>query len=214
MVNYLPLAMLAGAYLLGSVPFGLLIGKCYGVDIRKVGSCNIGATNVTRTVGKWQGKLCFFLDFLKGALPTAASVFFVYPENPWMALGMGGFAILGHMFPLYLKFKGGKGISTAAGAALVLAPYPLIMALISWIVVFKISRFVSLASIFASAMLPVLALFCGRLGVGNAISLSWQIQLFFIIIGIVAVARDHANIKRLLEGTEYRFEKKKPEEDK
>ena len=214
MNNYLPWAMLAGAYLIGSIPFGLLIGKCYGVDIRKVGSCNIGATNVTRTVGKWQGKLCFFLDFLKGALPTALSVCFLYPDNPWMALGMGGMTILGHMFPIYLKFKGGKGISTTAGAALVLAPYPLIVALVCWVTVFKLSRFVSLASIFASAMLPVIALLFGRIGFGNKISLSWQIQLFLILVGIVAVARHHANIKRLLAGTENRFEKKTPEADK
>ena len=108
----------------------------------------------------------------------------------------------------------GKGISTAAGAALVLAPYPLIVALVCWITVFKISRFVSLASIFAAAMLPVLALLFGRIGFGNEISLSWQVQLFFIIIGIVAVARHHANIKRLLEGTENRFEKKSVEDEK
>lgn len=214
MMNYLPWAMLAGAYLIGSIPFGLLIGKCYGIDIRKVGSCNIGATNVTRTVGKWQGKLCFFLDFLKGALPTAASIFFLFPGNAWMALGVAALTITGHMFPVFLKFKGGKGISTAAGAALVLAPYPLIVALVCWITVFKISRFVSLASIFAAAMLPVLALFFGRIGFGNEISLSRQVQLFFIIIGIVAVARHHANIKRLLEGTENRFEKKSAEDEK
>lgn len=214
MNNYLPWAMLAGAYLIGSIPFGLLIGKYYGVDIRKVGSCNIGATNVTRTVGKWQGKLCFFLDFLKGALPTAASVCFLYKDNKWMALGMAALTILGHMFPIYLKFKGGKGISTAAGAILVLAPYPLIVALVCWVTVFKLSRFVSLASIFAAAMLPVLGLLFGRIGFGNEISLSWPIQLFLIFIGIIAVARHHANIKRLLAGTENRFEKKAPEEEK
>ena len=204
---YFESGMVAAAYLVGAIPFGFLIGKYYGIDIRKVGSCNIGATNVTRSVGKWQGKLCFLLDFLKGFGPTFASTV-LFPGNAWMALLVAAATILGHMFPVYLKFKGGKGVSTAAGVGLALAPYPLLLAFASWVVVFKISRFVSLASIFAAAMLPVLVLLFGRVHIGNEISLSWQIQLFFIIIGIVAVARHHANIKRLLEGTENRFEKK------
>ena len=111
------------SYLAGSIPFGFLIGKMKGIDIREHGSGNIGATNVTRVVGKWWGKGCFFCDFLKSALPVTLVIFLCRKgcfADPWGLLpSLAAFcAVAGHIFPVWLKFKGGKGISTAAGAVL------------------------------------------------------------------------------------------------
>ena len=144
----------AAAYLIGAIPFGYLIGRLHGIDIRKVGSGNIGATNVTRTVGKIQGKICFLLDFLKGALPVALvnSVFMQDTAN--LALAAGLAVILGHIFPIYLKFRGGKGVATAAGVALALAPYPLLCALLVWLVTFLTTRYVSLSKCSACIKRP------------------------------------------------------------
>ena len=126
-------AVPVAAYFIGAIPFGFLIGKLHGIDIRKVGSGNIGATNVTRSVGKTAGKLCFFLDFLKGILPVYLAGL-LCPGEPVVALAAGAATIAGHMFPVYLEFKGGKGVSTAAGVALALAPYPLLIAFVSWVI--------------------------------------------------------------------------------
>ena len=200
-------AIVTAAYLIGAIPFGLLIGKLYGIDIRKVGSGNIGATNVTRSVGKTAGKICFFLDFLKGALPTAAAQL-IYPELPYLALGCGAAAIIGHMFPIYLNFKGGKGVSTAAGVAVALAPYPLLCAAAVWAAVFFIWRYVSLASIAAAVALPVSAAAFKIAGCGSVTARALLTLVFFCVIAALAVLRHRENIKRLLAGTESRFSKK------
>ena len=196
------------SYLAGAIPCGLLIGFYNGVDIRKVGSGNIGATNVTRSVSPLAGKLCFFCDFVKGMLPVILVQAFI-PGNPLAAIICGLTAILGHMFPVYLKFKGGKGISTAAGVAIALAPLPLLTALVIWGAVFYIFRYVSLASIIAAVMLPVSAVLYAFLKIGSGVATSRQTIIFFCIIAILAVVRHTSNIKRLLNGTESRFEKKK-----
>lgn len=195
------------AYLIGAVPFGLLIGKLHGVDIRNVGSGNIGATNVTRAVGKTAGRICFLLDFLKGTLPTAAAQLF-HPELPWLAIGCGAAAILGHMFPVYLKFKGGKGVSTAAGVALALAPYPLLCAAAVWVAVFLIWRYVSLASIAAAAALPTAAIVFALFDIGSPTAGSAFTLVFFCAAAALAIFRHRENIKRLFAGTESRFSKK------
>ena len=195
------------SYLIGAIPFGLLIGKLYGVDVRKEGSGNIGATNVTRTVGRTAGKICFLLDFLKGALPVVAAQL-IYPCLPWLAIGCGAAAIVGHIFPVYLKFKGGKGVSTAAGVALALAPYPLVCAAAVWAATFFIGRYVSLASILAAVSLPIFALIFRRLSLGTPTARSSQTMGFLIVAAVVAVLRHTENIKRLLNGTESRFTKK------
>ena len=105
-------AIIIGAYLLGSIPWGFIIGKMHGIDIRTVGSKNIGATNVTRCVGKWSGKLCFLLDFLKGMLPVLAAQFIplAIPEHQKVYVVIAALfaTVFGHMFPVFLKFKGGK----------------------------------------------------------------------------------------------------------
>ena len=195
----------AASYLIGSIPFGYLIGRLHGIDIRTVGSGNIGATNVTRSIGKVQGKICFFLDFLKGALPVALVNLIFTEHTANLALLAGLAVILGHIFPLYLKFRGGKGVATAGGVALALAPYPLLCALAIWIVTFLSSRYVSLASIAACAVLPVAATFFSYF---NIYYHSVWILIFLYLIGVLAIIRHAGNIRRLLNGTENRFSKK------
>ena len=205
--NIVCAAFVAGAYLIGAIPFGLLIGKIYGIDIRKVGSGNIGATNVTRAVGKTAGKVCFFLDFLKGALPVLAAQL-IYPGVYWLPLVCGAAAIIGHIFPVYLKFRGGKGVSTAAGVALALAPYPLVCAAAVWVLSFFIWRYVSLASILAAVTLPLFAWFFISLEWGTGTARSWLTFGFLVAAAAITVLRHTENIKRLLNGTESRFVKK------
>lgn len=199
------------AYLIGGIPSGLLIGKCHGIDIRTVGSCNVGATNVTRCIGKKAGILCFFCDFLKGAVPVLLAAKFA--ALPWVQIAAFAAAVAGHMFPVYLKFKGGKGIATAAGGAFAIAPLPLIIALALWYIVFRISRYVSLASIVAAAALPLSALgfflFCDPASSHWLCRVRLVTVIAFGIIGALAIYRHRSNILRLLNGTESRFEKKK-----
>jgi len=200
--------LVVGAYLVGAIPFGLVIGKLHGVDIRKVGSGNIGATNVTRAVGRTAGKVCFALDLLKGALPVLAAQL-IYPGVYWLPLVCGAAAVVGHIFPVYLKFRGGKGVSTAAGVALALAPLPLVCAAAIWVASFFIWRYVSLASILAALTLPLFALLFIRLGWGTATARSWLTFGFLTAAAAITVLRHTENIKRLLNGTENRFGKPK-----
>ena len=215
---YLRLAIFAvGAFLIGGIPFGYIIGKLNGKDIRKEGSCNIGATNVTRVVGKWWGKLCFLLDFLKGALPVTAAVL-LSKDDPYGILpAVTAFLVVaGHIWPVYLKFKGGKGVATAAGAFLPLSWAAIVTALIVWALVFLTTRYVSLASITAAVIFaltavifyiifPELSLFPGyKTGVACLIPI--------VLLSILTIVKHRSNIKRLLEGTENRFEKAKKDE--
>ena len=196
----------AAAYLIGSIPFGLLIGKLNGKDIRKEGSCNIGATNVTRVVGKWWGKLCFLCDFLKGLLPALLTLLYLENGGGWLTAAAAVAAVLGHVFPIYLGFKGGKGVSTAAGAAMALCPLAVVIAGAVWAAVFFLSRYVSLASLAAALALPVSAWLLGY----------FQVVRFFppfgfvmILFAVLAFWRHRSNIVRLLNGTESRFTKEK-----
>ncbi|HEY8240881.1 MAG TPA: glycerol-3-phosphate 1-O-acyltransferase PlsY, partial [Kiritimatiellia bacterium] len=143
------------SYLIGAIPFGLIIASIKGVDIRKVGSCNIGATNVLRSVGKPWGIATFIADALKGFLPA-----FLFPRwlpgtDPTLTSIVCGFsAILGHNFPVYLKFKGGKGVATSAGALLGIAPLAVAIGGAMWALIFFTTRYVSLASIAICIVVP------------------------------------------------------------
>ncbi len=198
------------SYLFGSIPWGFLIGKLNGVDIRKVGSGNIGATNVTRSIGKWWGRLCFLLDLLKGFIPVLIvsqlllHKVFEDPEQFGQIIAALG-AIVGHMFSVFMGFKGGKGISTIFGVLLGTSPYSFLVAGVVWLVVFLASRYVSLASIAACAVLPVAATFFSYFKVSYH---SIWILAFLYLIGILAIIRHTSNIKRLMNGTENRFSKK------
>ncbi len=196
------------SYLLGSVPFGFLIAKSRGVDIRKVGSGNIGATNVFRTLGKGPGILTFLLDFCKGLVSVAVLSRLAATAGggvgeghfPYLQLLCGVGAMLGHSFPVFLGFRGGKGVATGVGLVAGLAPAVAGIALGIWLVVFLIGRSVSLASILAAA---------------TVVALSWTpmlgkdpqhvLAIVLSVLGVLVILRHHANIGRLLRGTENRF---------
>lgn len=186
------------AYLIGSVPFGLLLAKTKGVDIRTVGSGNIGATNVLRTFGKPLGITCFILDVLKGYLP-AALFWQLSGVDAEFGILFGAASILGHNFPIFLKFKGGKGVATSAGVLLGIAPLAVTVGLLVWVIVFKISGYVSLGSIIASVAVAIVGWI--RYDMVTAIALT--------LLGVLSIYRHRANIQRLRAGTENKFEKKK-----
>ncbi len=197
------------AYLLGSIPTGFLVGKARGLDIRTVGSGNIGATNVLRVLGKPAGVSVLLVDGLKGwlAVEVAAGLVknWVYPtagpvESEWFRIAAGIAAILGHNYTCWLNFKGGKGIATSAGVLAALVPVPLLIIFSVWIIVFVLSRYVSLASISASFTLPFATLVTGG-----------SLRLILVTAGmaLLAIYKHKSNIKRLIEGTENRFGGKK-----
>ena len=156
------------AYVIGSIPFGVIIGRARGVDIREHGSRNIGATNVGRVLGRPLGVLCFTLDLLKGAGPVAvvgalhgvlgAEPTEIAPADLWCWLGVAAATIAGHLASCFLGFRGGKGVATSFGALVAMAnvlTWPTLAALVIWIVVVKVSRYISLASVLAALTLPI-----------------------------------------------------------
>ncbi len=189
------------AYFVGSIVFGYIIGKIKGIDIRQFGSGNIGATNVWRVLGKQWGIPTFILDFLK--VPVAGLLIkYVHPGALQSDLGpllvlVGG--VIGHNYPIWLKFKGGKGIATSAGGLLWLLPYPFIVVVVVWLGTFLISRFVSLASIVSAAVLPIAVLVMnpGR----------WTLFVFCTALAILAIWRHRQNMQRLMQGTEMGWKK-------
>jgi glycerol-3-phosphate acyltransferase PlsY len=193
-----PLALALASYLLGSVPFALLIGRLHGVDIRLHGSGNVGATNVVRVLGRGPGILCFVLDFLKGAGPVAAALALGLPL--WGALLAATAAILGHSRSIFLGFKGGKSVATGAGALVALSPLAGLGALLVWGAVFLASRIVSLASIAAALALPLLMVLTRQ---------PIEVVAFAAAVSGYVIARHRANIQRLREGREPRMERKK-----
>ncbi len=204
MLFYRYIAVAALAYLLGAVPFGLIVARARGVDIRAAGSRNIGATNVFRCVGKPWGILTFALDFLKGfagaALVPALVTGFTHGEGGHDALGLAGgvAAVAGHTWPVFAGFKGGKGVATGAGMLVAIAPAAVGVAFCAWVAVFVASRYVSLASVAAAATLAALVWlprFCHHPPTSIALT----------ILAAVVIVRHRSNIARLAEGTESRF---------
>ncbi len=211
-----------GAYLLGSIPFGLLIAKAHGKDLRSIGSGNIGATNVSRALGRKWAYVCFGLDVLKGMVPMLATLSLTKPLSTpsqtekviflwlWLAVGCG--AILGHIFPIYVKFRGGKGVATSFGVALGLWPYYTICAFFAiaiWIVVVLIWRYVSLASIAASVTFPIVLILAIVLKRGWDFVSLWPLLIAATAIPLMVIIRHRENIKRLLAGTESKILKAK-----
>ena len=206
--------LIPAAYVVGSVPFGLIVGKSKGVDPRTAGSGNIGATNVGRLLGKRFFFVVFLLDLLKGMLPMLAAKWALRaaPEEPrtfflWLLVGLA--AIVGHMFSAFLGFKGGKGVATSAGVVLGLFPYftvPGLAALAVWFVTFKVSRYVSLASIFAAVAFPLLYLAAGLARGWPIFGAQWPLLAFAALVAVMIVWKHRSNIARLRAGTESRFE--------
>lgn len=188
------LILVGAAYLIGSIPTGLLLGKAYGIDVRKEGSGNIGATNLYRTVGRKVGIITLIGDCLKGLLPVMLVKLSSLPVETAAWVGLAAFC--GHVFSVFLKFKGGKGVATALGVFLALAPLAVAVAIALFVILMFIWRYVSLGSILTAAVMPA-AVFLLR----GDITLT---AVTFIISAIVII-RHHENIRRLLAGTENRF---------
>ncbi len=195
---------LAG-YLLGSIPTGFLVAKARGVDIRTVGSGNIGATNVFRYLGKPAGIFVLLADGLKGwvavVLVTRLLAIWLYPsadsqDREWLAVCAGLCAVLGHNYTCWLHFKGGKGIATSAGVLVALVPWALLIILSIWVLVFALFRYVSLASICASFALPLAVWFTKK---------DLTMTLITAAMAALAIYKHKANIQRLMDGTENRF---------
>jgi len=207
-------AWIAAAYLIGGIPFGYLIGRMRGVDVRTVGSKNIGATNVFRTVGKKWGLLAFACDVLKGLLPTLAARRFVgdvtfSPIGIELALAVGVATVLGHMLTPYMKFKGGKGVATAFGMLLGLLPGLVGCAFLLFCVAFACTNYISLGSCTAATFLAVAVWFpiLGSAGLRNLPQC-----VLVAAIAVFVVWKHRANIGRLVSGTEskiYLFGRKK-----
>lgn len=199
-VSYTVVVLLS--YLLGSIPTGYLAGRFRGIDIRSVGSGNIGATNVFRILGKRAGAAVLAIDAFKGfaACRFVPLLFGAAPsENLRIVAGIS--AILGHNYTCWLRFKGGKGIATSAGVMLGWLPWALAIVLGCWLLVFAISRYVSLASVIAALALPFAAW---------ATQGTYRMIVIAGIVGALAIYKHRTNIQRLLNGTEHRFGIRKP----
>ena len=200
-------AWLVGAYLTGAIPFGFLIGKMRGVDVRTVGSKNIGATNVFRTVGKKWGLLAFFCDVMKGFLPTLAARHFA-AEPSWLPLAVGIATVVGHMLTPYMKFKGGKGVATAFGMLIALLPATVRIAFAIFAVTFACSNYISLGSCVAATSLAVMVWipFLDHVGYRDL-----PLCILVTLIAAFIVWKHRSNIGRLVRGEENKiFLFKKP----
>ena len=195
-------------YLLGSIPFGVLFAKKYGVDIYQVGSGDPGATNVLRQIGKTAGYSVFILDFLKGLVATVWFLLPIFSFSGDITLGLWGLpaAVLGHTLPLFAKFRGGKGVATAMGGLLGVMPVCLLIGLVCWVVIFFSTRYVAVASIGFGASLPVYSLVDYWTGDPDSRQVG-TVFLAFLVMGWI-VWRHRENLVRLKAGTENRFEKK------
>ncbi len=184
-------------YLIGAIPFGLIYSLYIaGEDVRTKGSGNIGATNVRRSFGWLPGLTTLFLDMAKGAGPVYLALYFL-ETGEIIAVLTGAAAIIGHVYPVYLKFSGGKGVATSAGVFLVLAPLPLLGAVLIFLLAVAISRYVSVGSILAAAAFPLgCALYSGPYQPVSAAAL---------VIGFVIIWRHRSNIKNLYHGKEGKF---------
>ncbi len=182
---------IAGAYLVGSVPFGYLIGRARGVDVRTVGSKNIGATNVYRTVGKGWGLLAFLCDFLKGLLPTLAALRWGGDADLPVCVGLA--CVVGHTLTVFMRFRGGKGVATAFGMMIALLPYPTLAAFGVFVVTVWLSHYISLGSILAAATLGALAW---------VVPGTLFLRLVVTAIAVFVIVKHRSNIARLAKGCE------------
>ncbi|HEV8662957.1 MAG TPA: glycerol-3-phosphate 1-O-acyltransferase PlsY [Candidatus Methylomirabilis sp.] len=188
------LLLVLGSYLLGSVPFGLLIGRWRGVDVRERGSRNIGATNVLRVLGKGEAAATLLLDGMKGAAPVLAARGLA-TGDAWVAAA-GCAALLGHCFPIFLRFRGGKGVATGLGAVLAALPAVGLTALLLWLLTAFWFRYSSLAALVAAASLPVTT--AAWEGPGPSL-------VFALAVAALITARHHENIRRLWRGEEQKI---------
>ena len=182
---------IAAAYIVGSIPFGYLIGRARGVDVRTVGSKNIGATNVYRTVGKGWGLLAFICDFLKGILPTLAAMRWGGSANLPVCVGLA--CVVGHTLTVFMRFRGGKGVATAFGVFVALVPYPTLAAFVVFAVTVWISHYISLGSILAAATLGALVW---------VFPVPLAVRCVATAVAVFVIVKHRSNIVRLAKGCE------------
>jgi len=203
-------AVVIGSYLLGSIPFGYLAGRLVGIDIRKAGSGNVGATNVVRVLGKRYGYPVFALDVLKGFGAVKFAMLMALGRSPaWNSPEIFGIlaaiaSVLGHLYPPWLRFNGGKGVATSAGALLALTPVATLIGVAIWIIVFWLTRYVSLASITATVVLPIVILVVSSQDQNKRKPLVYSSAC----VAAVVIWRNRSNLSRLIRGTEPRFTRK------
>lgn len=197
------IAVLVASYVLGSLPFGLLLGFAAGVDIRRHGSQNIGATNVWRVCGKKLGLLAFALDFLKGLVPALWlwRLSGDWPPMPYAAIFAGVAAVLGHTFPIWLRFRGGKGVATSAGVVAGLMWQPFLVALAVFVVTVYISRYISMGSMLSSVALLIAA----GLMLPDPLGVNLPLVAAALLLCALILVRHRRNIERIRNGTENRF---------
>jgi glycerol-3-phosphate acyltransferase PlsY len=200
------LAVVVLSYVIGSIPWGFLIGRLKGIDIRSQGSGNIGATNVRRVLGRKWGALCFVLDLAKGLVPVLLVGGVLGPSLALTAeLGRAlaaAAAVVGHIWPVWLGFKGGKGVSTTLGALVAVSWLAVLVGVATWVALFFLTRYVSVASLAAAVMLPVGYVVSERLLDHAALTPSFWL---FVVLAMLIVYRHRSNIQRLRNGTEFRF---------
>ena len=210
------LIWIVGAYLIGGIPFGFLIGKMRGVDVRTVGSKNIGATNVFRTVGEKWGLMAFACDVLKGFIPTlAASIYLANSQQPTansLPLCVGVASVVGHMLTPYMKFRGGKGVATAFGMLIAILPATVGIAFAIFAITFACSNYISLGSCIAATSLAVMVWipFCDHTGYRDL-----PLSILVTLIALFVIWKHRSNIGRLIHGNEnkiYLFGKNKKQE--
>jgi glycerol-3-phosphate acyltransferase PlsY len=186
------------SYLIGSIPFSYLIPKWIGkIDIRTMGSGNTGTTNVVRTLGMKVGVLAFIGDFLKGIIPALIGLLWLGELGGIIG---GSMAVIGHCYPVWLKFKGGKGVATSAGILIVLMPDICILLLIGQFIIIALTKYMSLASLLSAVLLPILAFIFSK---------SDQMILFSIGLALFVIFRHRSNLFRLIKGTETKLVAKK-----
>lgn len=198
-------ALIAGSYLFGSVPFGLLIGLGFkGIDVRSYGSGNIGFSNVLRLLGWPAGLLCLVLDLAKGLVPVWIAI--SLEADPLVVVGAGLAAIMGHNYSIFLKFRGGKGVATSLGVLIGLVPQLAVIIAFIWVLVVSLTRYISVASIVAGIMVPVLMLLSSR---ANDSYIGRPIPQEYLYLGVVGagfvVLKHRSNLIRLMNGTEPRM---------
>ena len=198
------------SYLIGSVPAGYLAGRVAGIDIRKVGSGNIGATNVLRVLGKRYGYPVFLFDFVKGTAAVEISILIFNSTHhaevsrELCAILAGVSSVIGHSYPVWLGFKGGKGVATSFGVVFGLIPLAALIAVMVWLIIFGTTRYVSVASMTAALALPVTVLVMLYVKLLSGLTL----LLFSICLAAIVIWRHRSNLSRLMSGTEPHFERK------
>ena len=205
MVPYVSAALVS--YLIGSIPAGYLVGRLVGVDIRRMGSGNIGATNVLRVLGKPYGYAVFLFDFFKGVAAVQLSILLAHrthSDRELIGIIAGVLCVIGHTYPVWLGFRGGKGVATSAGVLFALMPIAALLVMIVWLAIFQLTKYVSVASIGAAVALPLAALVMVSLQRTQGMALVYSSFCLMLVI----IWRHRSNLARLRKGTEQSFKRK------